>query len=118
VLSLSYAYLASAVSTLVLVCVLPGGQTLRVRSRVDIAVWRRVLAIAAPLALAGSATTAYMNLDSVLLGAFGRLTETGWYNLATRIVGILLVPTGLLSLVVLPAFASTARQVTEAFPRR
>jgi O-antigen/teichoic acid export membrane protein len=90
----------------------------RVRRAVRVEVWRRLFRIALPLALAGGATTIYMNIDSVLLGYFGRLTETGWYNLATRVVGILLVPTGLLSIVIFPAFASTASHVDEAFRRR
>jgi O-antigen/teichoic acid export membrane protein len=118
VVALAYAYLISGVLTLGLVCLLPGGTNLSVRFRLRPVVWRRVLAIALPLALAGTVTTAYMNLDSVLLGAFGRIADTGWYNLASRIAAILLVPTGLLSLVVLPAFASTARNVDEAFRRR
>ena len=117
-LHVSYAYLVSGVMTVgVLLAVMRDGRW-RVRRSVRVEAWRRLFRIALPLALAGGATTIYMNIDSVLLGAFGRITETGWYNLATRVVGILLVPTGLLSLVIFPAFASTAARVDEAFRKR
>ena len=118
VLNVSYAYLASGTLTLALVAVVTRGRMVRVRAWVQATAWRRILAIAVPLALASGATTAYMNLDSILLGYLGRITDTGWYNLATRIVGILLVPTGLLSLVIFPAFASTAAEVDATFRKR
>jgi len=118
VLNVSYAYLVSGLMTLGLaVAVMPGGLW-QVRRRIRGEVWVKLLRIALPLALAGGATTIYMNVDSVMLGAFGKITETGWYNLATRITGILLVPTGLLSTVIFPAFASTASDVGQTFRRR
>lgn len=117
VLNVSYAYLVSGLMTLGLaVTIVPG--LWRVRRGVRGEVWVKLLRIALPLALAGGATTIYMNVDSVMLGAFGKITETGWYNLATRITGILLVPTGLLSVVIFPAFASTASDVGQIFRRR
>src|SRR5205807_10095015 len=113
VLNVSYAYLVSGLVTLGLsVAVMPGGLW-RIRRRIRGEVWRRMLRIALPLALAGGAATLYMNVDAVMLGAFGKITETGWYNLATRITGILLVPTSLLSVVIFPAFASTASDRSE-----
>ena len=118
VLNISYAYLVSGLLTLGLaVIVMPGGRW-RIRRHVRREVWARLLRIALPLALASGAMTVYMNVDSVMLGYFGRITETGWYNLATRITGVLLVPTGLLSLVIFPAFASTASNVDQTFRRR
>jgi O-antigen/teichoic acid export membrane protein len=117
-LNVSYAYLVSGALTLALVAAVTGGRMIRVRTWVQVGAWRRILGIAVPLALASGATTAYMNLDSILLGSLGRITDTGWYNLATRIVGILLVPTGLLSLVIFPAFASTSSQVDATFRKR
>lgn len=118
VLAVSYAYLVSGTLTLGLVATVTGGRMVRVRTWLQAGAWRRILAIAVPLALASGATTGYMNLDSILLGYLGRITDTGWYNLATRIVGILLVPTGLLSLVIFPAFASTAAEVDATFRKR
>ena len=118
ILNVSYAYLVSGVLTLALVAIATRGQVIRIRTRVRAGAWRRILGIAVPIALASGATTAYMNLDSILLGSLGRITDTGWYNLATRIVGILLVPTGLLSLVIFPAFAATSSEVDTMFLKR
>jgi len=118
VLNVSYAYLVSGVLTLAVVAAVTGGKVLRIRPRVRADAWKRISAIAVPLALASGATTMYMNLDSILLGYLGKITDSGWYNLATRIVGLLLVPTGLLSLVIFPAFASTAADVSAVFRQR
>jgi O-antigen/teichoic acid export membrane protein len=118
ILNVSYAYLVSGVLTLAVVAAGTRGKVLRIRTRVRAEAWRRIFGIAVPLALASGATTAYMNLDSILLGYFGKITDTGWYNLAGRLVGLLLVPTGLLTLVIFPAFASTAGDVNEMFRRR
>jgi len=118
VLNVSYAYLVSGVLTLAVVATATHGRGVRIRSRVRVDAWRQILGIAMPLALASGATTAYMNVDSILLGSLGKITDTGWYNLATRIVGMLLVPTGLLSLVIFPAFVSTASEVNGMFRKR
>jgi len=118
VTNVSFAYLVSGILTLAAVAARAGPAARRVSARLRPVVWRRLLGVAVPLALAGGATTVYMNIDTVLLGAFGKIADTGWYNLAARIVGVLLVPTGLVSLVVLPAFAATASRVDEEFRRR
>jgi len=118
VLNVSYAYLVSGFMTLGLAVAVTRGGLWRVRRRIRWEVWVKLLRIALPLALAGGATTIYMNVDSVMLGAFGRITETGWYNLATRITGILLVPSSLMTVVIFPAFASTAASVDQTFRRR
>ena len=118
VLNVSYAYLISTVLTLALVAVATRGRLVRIRTWVQAAAWRRILRIAVPLALASGATTAYMNFDSILLGSLGRLTDTGWYNLAARIVGILLVPSTLVALVIFPAFTSTASEIDARFRER
>ncbi|TMI83243.1 MAG: hypothetical protein E6H03_04040, partial [Bacillati bacterium ANGP1] len=65
VLNVSYAYLVSGLMTLGLaVAVMPGGLW-QIRRRIRGEVWVKLLRIALPLALAGGATTIYMNVDSV-----------------------------------------------------
>lgn len=118
VLNVTYAYLISGILTLGLILVVMRGGPWRISLHVRRNVWARVLRVALPLALASGATTVYMNVDSVMLGYFGKIIDTGWYNVAIRITGVLLVPTGLLSLVIFPAFASTSANVDVTFRRR
>lgn len=60
-----------------------------------------------PLLLGGIAATVYVNIDSVILGKTGNLTQVGWYNAAVKVVqGILLLPIALANIAVVPAFAS------------
>ena len=59
-------------------------------------VWRNVLSMSWPLALAGIFGTIYGQTDSVMMGYWGEITQTGWYNAAYKIVGVTLIPAGLI----------------------
>ncbi len=59
-------------------------------------VWRNILAMSWPLALAGIFGTIYSQTDSVMMGYLGQITQTGWYNAAYKIVGVVLIPAGLI----------------------
>ena len=118
VINVSYAYLGSGLLSLVLVVAALRRRRWPLGLAYHPDVWRGLFRVALPLAMAGGATTLYMNLDTVLLGSLGSITATGWYNLAAKLTGILLVPTSLLSLAIFPAFASTAANVDRVFRRR
>lgn len=118
VLNASFAYLGSGLLTLGLVVgtLWQGEGKLRFQLRWD--VWRRLFRIALPLGMAGGVGALYMNIDSVMLGYWGQITETGWYNVAAKANGVVLVPMSLLSLTTFPAFVSTAGSVDSKFKRR
>lgn len=50
------------------------------------AVWKKYLLMSYPLALASFVGTIHGNIDSTMLGSWGEITQTGWYNAAQRIV--------------------------------
>ena len=60
-------------------------------------VWRKFLTMSWPLALTSLFGVIYVYIDSVMMGYWGMMTETGWYNAAYRIVIVSLIPMGLIS---------------------
>ena len=79
--------------------------------------WWPVLRVALPLALAGGATTLYVNVDAAMLGFYGRITEAGWYGATVRINGVLVVPMSIMGLVLFPALSQIVDD-RAAFRRR
>jgi len=118
VMMVSFAYLGSAVLTVAIIGVVLRRRLGEFRFQLRWDVWKRLLQIGFPLALAGGMGAVYMNVDSVMLGYWGQMTETGWYNAAAKVNGIMTVPMSLLALVAFPAFVSTAGCVDETFQKR
>ncbi|MBU1015359.1 oligosaccharide flippase family protein [Patescibacteria group bacterium] len=80
----------------------------RVRSlriAIDISLFKTVFSRAWPLGAAGIFAAVFSHTDSVMLGAFGQITEAGWYSAAYRVVGVCLIPTVVLGHSFLPALS-------------
>ncbi|WP_447974990.1 flippase [Nitrospira sp. Kam-Ns4a] len=118
VVHLSWAYLGATVLTLVAVAIPTRRRLRELRFEIRWEVWKRLLRVGFPLALAGGMGAVYMNIDSVMLGYWGHITETGWYNAASKLNGIALVPMSLLMLVTFPAFTAMSHNVDDGFRRR
>ncbi|HEV8621129.1 MAG TPA: flippase [Nitrospiraceae bacterium] len=114
----SLAYLGAVIMTLALVLVAVRERISQLRFQLRLDLWKRLMRVGFPLALAGGMGAVYMNIDSVMLGYWGQITETGWYNAAAKLNGIVLVPMSLLALVTFPAFTATSRDVDDSFRRR
>lgn len=110
VLALSYSYLLSAVVALVVVLHLFHFRVLPLKLLWRTAVMRKFLNMAWPMALIGLSGIIYTYIDSVMLGYWGFITETGWYNAAYSIIHVLLVPAGLLSTSVYPVVSRFFRE--------
>lgn len=68
--------------------------------------WLPMLRSGIPLALAGAATTLYVNMDVVMLGWYGLVADGGWYGAASRLAtGVMVLPVTVLSLVLMPALS-------------
>jgi O-antigen/teichoic acid export membrane protein len=77
--------------------------------RFDLAVWRRLAVLAAPLGVALLLNTFYFRADVVLLSVLRGSTETGLYGISARLVEALLVFPGFFLASVFPLFALHAR---------
>lgn len=77
------------------------------------AIWQKFLSMSWPLALSALFVAIYNEIDSVMMGSWGMITETGWYNAAYRIAGFALVPMALLSQSFFPALSKAFKESKE-----
>lgn len=118
VLTLALAYTgASLMTLLVLLGTLVREGALTAPPRVNPAVWRQFLKIGGYLALTKIAGDVIAYTAPVLLGALGRLAETGWYNAATKINGLVLFPMSLIASAIFPALVGIRAESEEEFRR-
>lgn len=110
VLALSYSYLLSGLVTLVVVLFQFHFRMLPLKLLWRTTVVRKYLKMAWPMALIGLSGIIYTYIDSVMLGYWGYITETGWYNAAYSIIHVLLVPAGLLSTSIYPVVSRFFRE--------
>ena len=116
VVNLSYAYLFASTTALIFILALFHFRFLSFKLYWRKAVWKKFLSMSWPLALAGLFCTVYNNIDSVMMGYFGQITETGWYNAAYRIVNIALFPMGLVAASFFPVLSKFARPAKNSLP--
>jgi O-antigen/teichoic acid export membrane protein len=95
--NLSYAYLFSSFIALIFLLLFFHFKIFHLQIAWQKSVWRKFLVMSWPLALTGLFVAFYSYIDSVILGYWGMITETGWYNAAYKIIFVTLIPAGLIS---------------------
>jgi len=80
-------------------------------------IWKKFLSMSWPLALAGIFGTIYTQIDSVMMGHFGQITQTGWYNAAYRIIGTTLIPLSLISTSFYPVLSKYFKESRRDFQK-
>jgi len=76
-------------------------------------IWKDFLSMSWPLALAGVFATIYSQTDSVMMGYWGQITQTGWYNAAYKIVRVVLIPGVLITTGFFPALSVAFKESKE-----
>ena len=114
---LSYAYVYSALVALGVTLAFFHWKVFPLKLKWDFLVWKKYLAMSWPLALVGLFGMLYSYTDSVMLGYWGMLEETGWYNAAYKIVTASLVPMGLIGASFYPALSKFSMESKEAFQK-
>lgn len=76
-------------------------------------IWKGFLAMSWPLAFAAIFAQLYQQIDSIMMGYFGQITENGWYNAAARLARGSLIPMGFISISFFPVMSRTFRQSQE-----
>lgn len=84
------------------------------RMQIDFPLWNKALSDAWPLGMMGVFAVVYNSIDSAMLGAFGQITEAGWYNAAYRVVGAALIPAAFLGNSFLPALSKKVRSLGDS----
>ena len=77
------------------------------------AIWQKFLNMSWPLALSALFVTIYSEIDSVMMGYLGQITQTGWYNAAYRITGFTLIPMALFSQSFFPVLSKAFKESKE-----
>jgi O-antigen/teichoic acid export membrane protein len=95
--NLSLAYLFSAVVSLPFIMIFFSRKFFNIKVLWDRKVWKKFLLISWPLALVGMFGVLYNYIDSIMMGLWGLMTETGWYNAAVRIITGAALPSVLIS---------------------
>jgi len=70
-----------------------------------------------PLALAGILGGIYSQIDSVMMGYWGQITQTGWYNAAYRVIGAVLIPAALIASSFYPVLSKFFKESKEKLQR-
>ena len=111
--NLSYIYLLTALITLIFVLFFLHFKIQRLFLSLNKSIWQRFLSMSWPLALAGVASAIYNQTDSVMMGYFGQITQTGWYNAAYKIIGAVLISAGLISVSIFPVLSKSFGEAKE-----
>jgi len=95
--SLSFAYLFAGSGALFVILLVFHFKFFPIRLSLKSSIWKKFLAMSWPLALAGIFSTIYSQIDLVMLGHWGQITQAGWYGASYRIIGMALIPGVLIS---------------------
>lgn len=115
--NLSFAYLSANIVTLIFILIFFHFKILPLKISWDKSIWRRFLSLSWPLAFAVFLATLYNHMDSVMLGYFGKITETGWYNAAHRIAWTSFVFIGLIVGSIFPMISRAFQESKEKFQK-
>jgi O-antigen/teichoic acid export membrane protein len=103
--NLSYAYLLAGLSALIFILIFFHFKVSPLKISWKKSIWQRFLSMSWPLALAGIFGSIYSQTDSVMMGYWGQITQTGWYNAAYKIIGVTFIPTSLIATSFYPALS-------------
>ena len=76
-------------------------------------IWKKYLALSWPLALGAFFSTIYNQTDSVMMGAFGQISQTGLYNASRKIVNVVILPATLISSSFFPVLSQFLKKSKE-----
>ena len=79
----------------------------------DKIIWQRFLSMSWPLAFVTIFAVIHNYTDSTMMGYFGQITQTGWYNAALKIAQVSLIPAALISQSFYPALSIAFKESKE-----
>lgn len=115
--NLSWAYLLGTLICLIFILIFFHFRFFPLKLSFDEVIWKKYLKLSYPLALAAFFGTIYSNTDSTIMGYFGQITQTGWYNAAQRIVMAVVIPAGFITMSFFPVLSKFFKQSKEKLQR-
>lgn len=70
-----------------------------------------------PLGAAAVFGAIFINIDSVIMGHWGQITEVGWYNVAKGIVGLAIIPATLITMSFYPVLSKLFKESKQKLQR-
>jgi len=113
--NLSYSYLFASLAAFIFILLIFHFKIFRLSIDWDWTIWKKFLGLSWPLAFIAVFTLIYTYIDSVMMGYWGQITETGWYNAAYKIVNVTLIPMALISVSFFPALSRAIKESKERF---
>ncbi|MFH1036855.1 MAG: oligosaccharide flippase family protein [Patescibacteria group bacterium] len=117
VVNLSYGFLASIIVFLTIFLIFFHFKIYNLRFHWNVSIWNKYLKMSWPLAFTGFFATIYTYIDSVMMGRWGMITETGWYNAAYRIVTATIIPGSIIATSFFPALSKAYKENKEKFQK-
>lgn len=111
--SLSYGYLIASTIALIFILLFFHFKIYHLDLSWNKAIWQKFLGFSWPLALTALFISIYNQIDSVMLGYLGQITETGWYNAAYKIINATIIPMMLISQSFYPALSKVFKESKE-----
>jgi len=111
--NLSYSYLFASLAALIFILIFFHFKVYHLHINWNKLIWKRFLLMSWPLALVTISYTIYTNTDSVMMGYWGQMTQTGWYNAAYKIIGVTLVPVGIILQSFFPVLSKAFKESKE-----
>lgn len=116
-LNLTLTYLLAALLAFLGAVLFFHQRILALELRFEKRVWQNFLRLSWPLALVGFFSVIYNQIDSVMMGFWGMMQETGWYNAAYKVVFAALIPGFLITQSFFPALNAAFSESKDRFQR-
>jgi len=117
IINLSYSYLLSSLVSLVFISTFLHFKIFRLKISWEKEIWKKFLLISWPLALSSLFGAIYAYIDSVMMGYWKQITETGWYNAADRIITVTTIPLGIISMSFYPVLSKFFKKSEKDFQK-
>lgn len=111
--NLSYSYLFASLVALIFILIFFHLKVFSLKISWQKSIWRRFLGMSWPLALAGAFGLIYSYIDSIMMGHWGQITQTGWYNAAFKVAAATSIPMVLISQSFYPALSIAFKESKE-----
>jgi O-antigen/teichoic acid export membrane protein len=115
VINLAWVYLFGNALVFLVIVTIFHFKFLRFSLKFNPGVWKEIIRISWPLAFTSAFVNMYNQTDSVMMGYWGQVTQTGWYNAAYRIIGVCILPINFISQSFYPALSKTFKKSQKSF---
>jgi len=115
--NLSYSYLFTSTIALIFILIFFHLRIQPLNLSFNKTIWQKFFRLSWPLGLTAIFEGILVNIDSTMMGYFGQITQTGWYNAAYKIVNVSLIPIFLISQSFFPALSIAFKESKEKFQK-